>query len=550
MFAAYVIVAGGTIGRGVLLSPAHACVCGAGSPDPSQYMWALAWWPHALLHGTNPLFTHSIWFPEGANIAAAAMIPAAALAMWPVTAAFGPLVSYNVLAILSPALSALTAYLLCRRLTGHREASLVGGFVFGFSSYELSQLLGHANLSLVFLLPVMAHLALRRFDGDLSRRRFVVAMTAVLVAQALLSTEILLDAALVGGIALIVAYATVSRSNRQRVDVLVLDTLIAAAVSVLVLLPYVIAALAQTPTARAVYALDALNLVIPTPVTWLGGNLFHSVSATFEGGAYSETDGYFGAPLLLAATILSLTRWRTQRAVRFLAILLFATIILACGATLRISGHALIPLPWRLLEHLPLLPGIAPSRIAVFAALILAAMVAIWLAGPRRHRTWRWLIAALGVAALFPNLAGAYWNSQLDNPAFFRTGEYRHYLAPGEDLLTIPFASTGNSMLWQAETGFSFRMPGGYISSTRPKAALHSAAITQFYGGSSPAARIPTRYVSAIATFLHNHRVDHIAIEPRFRATWRAVLARIAKRPRRIGGILLYTVDAPPAQKR
>ena len=179
----------------------------------------------------------------------------------------------------------------------------MGGFVFGFSSYELSQLLGHANLTLVFLLPVMAHLALRRFDGDLSRRRFVVAMAAVLVAQALLSTEILLDAALVGGIALIAAYATVSRSDRERVDVLVLDTLIAAAVCVLVLLPYVIAALAQTPTARAAYALDALNLVIPTPVTWLGGNLFHSVSATFEGGAYSETDGYFGVPLLLAAAI-------------------------------------------------------------------------------------------------------------------------------------------------------------------------------------------------------------------------------------------------------
>ena len=137
VFAAYLVLSAVTVGRGALLSPARSCVCGAKSPDPSQYMWSLAWWPHALLHGTNPLFTHSIWFPEGANIAAAATIPAAALAMWPVTAAFGPLVSYNVLAILSPALSALTAYLLCRRLTGDREASLVGGFLFGFNSYEL-----------------------------------------------------------------------------------------------------------------------------------------------------------------------------------------------------------------------------------------------------------------------------------------------------------------------------------------------------------------------------------------------------------------------------
>ena len=129
MFVAYVIVAGGTIGGSVLLESGALLRVRRGSPDPSQYMWALAWWPHALLHGTNPLFTHSIWFPEGANIAAAAMIPAAALAMWPVTAAFGPLVSYNVLAILSTALSALTAYLLCRRLTGiARLPSWAGSF--------------------------------------------------------------------------------------------------------------------------------------------------------------------------------------------------------------------------------------------------------------------------------------------------------------------------------------------------------------------------------------------------------------------------------------
>ena len=269
--------------------------------------------------------------------------------------------------------------------------------------------------------------------------------------------------------------------------------------------------------------------MIPTPVTWLGGDLFHSISATFEGGTYSETDGYFGVPLLLAATTLVLTRWRTQRPFASSRSCSLATIILACGATLHIGGHALIPLPWRILEHLPLLPGVAPSRIAVFAALILAAMVAIWLAGPRRHRTWRWLIITLGVAALFPNLAGAYWNSRPDNPAFFRTGEYRQYLAPGEDLLAIPFANTGNSMLWQAETGFYFTMPGGYISSTRPNAALHSAAITQFYAGSAASARIPTRYVSTIATFFHTHHVDHVALEPRYQATWHDVLARIAK---------------------
>ena len=84
-------------------------------------MWSLAWWPHALAHGANPFFTHVIWAPGGDNVAAAATIPAAALALWPVTALFGPLVSYNALVILSPPLSGLTAYLLCRRLTAAKR---------------------------------------------------------------------------------------------------------------------------------------------------------------------------------------------------------------------------------------------------------------------------------------------------------------------------------------------------------------------------------------------------------------------------------------------
>ena len=31
--------------------------------DPPQLMWLMAWWPHALAHGLNPLFTDAIWAP-------------------------------------------------------------------------------------------------------------------------------------------------------------------------------------------------------------------------------------------------------------------------------------------------------------------------------------------------------------------------------------------------------------------------------------------------------------------------------------------------------
>ena len=75
---------------------------------------------------------------------------------------FGPVVAYNARCDAVPALAALTAYLLCRHLTGSLWASLVGGYLFGFSSYMLGQELGHLHMTAVFLLPLVA-LAVVRF---------------------------------------------------------------------------------------------------------------------------------------------------------------------------------------------------------------------------------------------------------------------------------------------------------------------------------------------------------------------------------------------------
>ena len=51
----------------------------------------------------------------------------------------GPIVAYNLAAVLMPALAAWTAYLLCRHVSGALWPSVVGGYVFGFSGYMLGQ---------------------------------------------------------------------------------------------------------------------------------------------------------------------------------------------------------------------------------------------------------------------------------------------------------------------------------------------------------------------------------------------------------------------------
>ena len=87
-------------------------------------MWFFAWWPHALLHGLNPFVTHVMFVPDGFNLTWATGMPGPSLLLAPITLAFGPAVTWNVIQLASPALSAWTAFLLCRHVTRRTAPSL------------------------------------------------------------------------------------------------------------------------------------------------------------------------------------------------------------------------------------------------------------------------------------------------------------------------------------------------------------------------------------------------------------------------------------------
>ena len=164
--------------------------------DPQIFIWAFAWWPHAILHGLNPFVTHAVWAPDGINLAWATMVPGLAVPFSPLTLAVGPVAAYNVAAVLMPALAAWTGYLLCRHLTRRLWPSLVGGYLFGFSSYVLGQQTGHLSMTSVFLVPLAALVVLQYVEGALSGRGLVLRLGPLLALQLLLSTELAFTLAL------------------------------------------------------------------------------------------------------------------------------------------------------------------------------------------------------------------------------------------------------------------------------------------------------------------------------------------------------------------
>ena len=533
------------IERRAVLHLESVCACN-GSADPAAYMWALAWWPHAIFHGLNPLFTHEIWVPGGFDLARAASVPAAALAAAPITAIAGPVAAYNVLSLLAPVLGAWFAYRLCLYVTKAPAASILGGYLFGFSSYELGHLLGTLNLVFTFAAPVVALLTLMRLDGAIGPRRYFALMAVVLIVQLLLSTEILLTLTCMGAVALAAGFVLGGPEARRAIAGLIPPLTGAYALMVVVCSPFLYYALfvgvpystgwgAQFPT-------DSLAYLVPTSFTWLGGHRFVSVSSSFLGNL-AENGAYVGLPIVLIVAAFAVERFRTRAAKIMLAVLAVA-VLWSLGDRLYIAGHPTIRLPWSLFGRLPLLNQLLPNRIAVYVALACAVIVACWLSGPGTGSPWRWALSLLAVVFLVPNTGVQYmgttataFHARISEPSFF--GDvYRRYLHPGEIVLPIPYGPAGRSMLWQARTGMYFRMASGNIA-IQPSSYASDPIVVQLLAN-TPAPGAPAE----LRSFIVRRRVTAAVVDFRQAGAWPRVLSRLGLQPLSVGGVLLYRIPA------
>ena len=149
----------------------------------------------------------------------------------------GVVAAYNASMLLCPALSALTAFILCRRICGRFWPALAGGYVFGFSAYMLSHMLGHLTLVMEFFPPLAVYLVMRRIDDDLSVGRFTILLALVLIGQLGSSLEILATMTIFGGVALLVRWYLGDRELRARI----------VALGIPITCAYVIAALFASP---------------------------------------------------------------------------------------------------------------------------------------------------------------------------------------------------------------------------------------------------------------------------------------------------------------
>lgn len=536
----YAVIDIAYFGASVIPDIGRTCACRAGA-DPTAYMWFLAWWPHALLHGINPFVTSSLFAPGSTNIGAVDLVPGPAILATPITLLFGPLVSYNVLALAAPLLAAWFAFLLCRYVTGSTPAALVGGYIFGFSPYMLGHLQGHLDLLLIFPIPAAVHLILRLIDGRISRRAFVPLMALTLGFLLLSQPELTLMFVILGacafGAALLLAPA-----QRPQITAAIGPVLAAGALAAVVTSVFIYYALTGTVsqgfflTYNDTYVADALGFLTPTPVVRLGRGWFSEAAAAFTGGT-PENGVYVGVVFVLVLARYIITRWALAFT-RILTTMLVVIVVLMLGIHMHIDGHPTLPLPWDWLDRLPLLGHVAPVRMAVFMYLIVALLVARWLGQPRGGRlgSAKWVIAVLGLATLVPNLGSGLWHAPVDNPSLFTTTQYRSVVRPGSIVLPLPFAMWGSSMLWQADTGFSFRMADGYLGALLPAGYAKDLGVPPVSGPFTPPSP------ATFARFLAARHVSTVLVDAAHHSYWPQTLAAIGLHPRQVGGVLVYRV--------
>jgi hypothetical protein len=520
--------------------------------DPNFYIWAWRWWPYAVSHLLNPLYSHQIGAPGGYNLAWATTSPTVSLLMWPVTAIIGPIAAFNLTLLLAPPASAWAAFIVARRLTGKFWAALPAGVVYGFNVYELAhEVSGQPNLTVTVLLPLMVYLVLLWWDGTLKRNGFIIWTAVAIALEFYTFVEAFAEMTVVWVAALLIGFVVAGRDTRLKVAWLALYSAVAYVAALVLAAPYLYFALKNYPDTltrpQPANSLDLSSLVLPRTDRLLGMKWWAAAA-----GHDLKAVSYVGIPLLVLFLLLAVTTW-SSRVTRLLAVGFVITIAFAVGPTIYVDGQQLVTLPWSGMWNLPIAKSAEPSRFIVFGYLILGVGLSLWLA--RLTRSWllraaRWGLGLLAIAAIFADLPtfaevvvpppAYHWQPAIPSdkmtdeiPTFFTQGLYKHYLKPGETVVIL--SHRGNAgMLFQAYTGFYFNIAGGFINASlsRPDALPIQVALLSY----------PTRArANAFRAYIKSDKIGALIVERAWSEHWMYVFTKIGLKTTTVGGVTIFT---------
>ncbi len=358
--------------------PTTVTTCGCG--DAARFIWYFRWPAFALTHGHDVLYSTYLFHPGGINLLDDTSVVALGVVLAPVTWLWGPVASMNVALTLAPVLSALAMFVLLRRWVRWAPAAFVGGLVYGFSPFVVTELaLNQLNIAFLAVPPLIV---LVLADLLVTQRRAPwrdgLGLAVLVVVQFFISTEVLVITALgvVVGVVVLVAWAAWARpdelSDRLRPALVGVTTALGVSA---VVLAYPLWFLLAGPAhlVGPIWSDGATTRYGTTPSSFVTtGGLAGLRPSMLRFGGYQGAAlvglGYLGLGVVVVA-IGGAVVWRSDR-----RLLLFAAVGLVAAALSLGPGHGYW-VPWDVLQHVPWVGDIVEVRF-VFVVTLCAAVMA------------------------------------------------------------------------------------------------------------------------------------------------------------------------------
>jgi hypothetical protein len=528
-----------------------------GKGDEVLESWYMGWMPWAVAHGHNPLISTYLGYPSGLNAMWNTSVPLLSFVGTPVLWLFGSRVEYHMWLTLGVSLSAFFAYLFARRRV-RLVPAVLAGLMYGFSPFVLAQSMAHLHETFVVAPPLFLML----FDDLLVRRtrsarRSGAYMGGLAAAQLLIAEEVLATVLVVTTIGLIL----LALLNRERIRDGLQRLLVAAGVALpvaIVLTAYPLYVQFAGPQRLSgpiqplnYYVTDVLNLFVPN-TEYFTPTRAVQIAAHWSGNSIEQT-AYLSVPGLILISGVVASLWY-RRIVLLFAAMFAAVLMLSFGPHLHVGGmFSAIPLPWAVIDHLPILQSMLPARLSLYLFLFSGLIVAHGLDATMNLSkgfvvsAGAWALTAATVAALLPMLPAASKVHavpsffQSDNVALIPDGSVA-LVAPWSDGREQRVAATNTlPMLWQVAAGFRYRMPSGYVLPTITS-KLGATMVAIWLHGSAPDENDP-HLRSAMLDEVHAWKLAAILVGPMsHRADMIAFFTALLSRPgRAIGGVTIWT---------
>ncbi len=374
------------------------------NPTDNDYrfnLYVIFWGAHALT--TDPLSLHhtNMFHPERYTFAYSDMELSHSVLMLPVILlAYNPILTYNLLLLASMSIGGLGFYLLCRRLTGHRVAALIGALIYVFNPVHFSR---HSQIQMFgehwlpwFVWALLIWLQQSGDDDTVSRHPWKWPLLAVgfFCLTALSGAHPALFGGLLGA-SMVAFYGTANHlwMSRRFWNGLLVMGVTSAALLGPILWPYVIV---EGPMLDERMLMAQLRRASALPLELLSaGSRFYRWLDETTGwpstvlGRAPRTYLFPGVvPLLLAAVGVVTGGVRRNRDQLFWLLLFLLALWIALGPA---AGLYMV------VEKIPVLRLLrVPSRIfqvAAFALAVLSAFGVDWLRGRFAGGPWRPLLA-------------------------------------------------------------------------------------------------------------------------------------------------------------